>query len=233
MVTFPIVGVGASAGGLDAFRRLLSCLDANLGMAYVFIQHLDPTHPSLMPSLLSRMTVLPIREVQDGMRLQPDTIYIAPRGVEVELVESRFSTRPLSLSAPKAGLRTAIDHFFTSLAETHESGVIGILLSGTGSDGVAGLRAIKAKGGITFAQDEFSATFPQMPHNAEASGCVDSVLPPEAIAETLGKLSGNSRFMHALAETPGTETPGAETSFTKPASRNFRISSIGEKIAPT
>ncbi len=203
----PVVGIGASAGGLDAFRRLLSRLEASLGMAYVFVQHLDPTHQSLLPGLLSQMTVMPVQEVQEGMVVQPDTVYVVPAGAEISLLSGVFSLR---FFARQEGQRAAIDHFFTSLAEANQIPTIGVVLSGTASDGVVGLQSIKAKGGIAFAQDEHSASFPQMPHNAIAAGCVDAVLSPEAIAEALGRLSRNQYLTQAPALQPEAELPEAE-----------------------
>ncbi len=193
-VICPVVGIGASAGGLEAFTRLLEHLPATTGMAYVFVQHLDPTHPSLLPELLARVTTMPVREVTDGMSVEPDQVYVLPPNASLTLEKGIFMLGPLlSLS----GQRLAIDHFFRSLARERPSQAIGVLLSGTASDGTGGLQAIKAEGGITFAQDAHSAAFPQMPQSAIAMGVVDRILPPEEIARELTWLSHQSSLQEA------------------------------------
>lgn len=193
-VRFPIVGIGASAGGLEAFTRLLEHLPATTGMAYVFVQHLDPTHPSLLPGLLARMTAMPVREVVHGMPVAANQVYVLPPDATLTLEQGAFALGPLlSLS----GHRLAIDYFFRSLAHERGSQAIGVLLSGTASDGTQGLQAIKAEGGITFAQDVHSAAFPHMPQSAIATGSVDLILPPEEIARELTWLSQQPSLLEA------------------------------------
>ena len=213
-VVCPVVGIGASAGGLEAFTRLLEHLPATTDMAYVFVQHLDPTHASLLPGLLARVTTMPVREVTDGMPVEPNQVYVLPPNANLTLERGVFVLGPLlSLN----GERLAIDHFFRSLARERRSQAIGVLLSGTASDGTGGLQAIKAEGGVTFAQDAHSAAFPQMPQSAIATGAVGHILPPEEIARELTRLSQQSSFQEAqLPEShPPLELPtDEEQSFT-------------------
>jgi two-component system CheB/CheR fusion protein len=192
--TFPVVGIGASAGGLDAFTRLFSTVSATTGMAYVVVQHLDPTHASLLPVLLARVASLPVHAVQDGMTVEPNQIYVIPPQADMTLEHGALRLFPRRQDHNQ---HFAIDIFFFSLA--HECGplAIGILLSGTGSDGTVGLQEIKAEEGITFAQDTRSAAFPQMPQNAISAGCVDHILSPESIACTLPRLHTPTYLAHA------------------------------------
>jgi two-component system CheB/CheR fusion protein len=182
---FPIVCIGASAGGLDAFTRLLENLGTTTGMGFVIIQHLDPTHPSALPPLLAKKSTLPVTEARDGVRIQPNRVYVIPPDTVMTLSggKLRLATR---VSEKKF---MPIDHFMRSLAAEQHSLAIGVILSGTGGDGTLGLEAIHAEGGLTFSQDEQSAQYPGMPRTAIASGCVDSVLPPADIARELVKLS--------------------------------------------
>lgn len=182
---FPVVGIGASAGGLDALTQLFSALEVSTGMAYVVIQHLDPTHASLLPSLLARVTSLPVLEGQEGMALSPDHVYVIPAHADMTLEHGVLRLFP---RREERGRRFAIDAFFFSLAHERGPRAIGVVLSGTASDGTVGLQEIKAEGGITFAQDEQTASFPQMPQHAIAAGCVDQVLPPAEIARELTRL---------------------------------------------
>ena len=155
--TFPIVGIGASAGGLEAFTQLLHEIPIDTGLAYVLVQHLDPTHESMLPELLSRVTRMPVQQVQAGMRVEPNRIYVVPPNVSMTMTgtELRLVSRNVSF-----GLHMPIDHFFRSLAQEHGSRAIGIILSGAGSDGAMGLAEIKDRGGITFVQEERTARFP-------------------------------------------------------------------------
>ena len=147
---FPVVGVGASAGGLEAFTKLLQHLPADTGMAFVLVQHLDPKHESILASLLSRATKMTVREAANQTHVEPDHVYVMPPNSNMTLVDSMLQlTRRLDTRAA----HMPIDHFFHSLAGTQKHKAIGVILSGTASDGTAGLRAIKSEGGITFAQD--------------------------------------------------------------------------------
>src|SRR5436853_6254679 len=146
---FPVVGIGASAGGLEAFSQLLRHLPEQTGMAYVLVQHLDPSHGSVLPEILSRATRIPVTEVKDGTKVEPDHVYVIPANTSmvieggVLLLGARTLTR---------GIHMPIDEFFQSLPEDRDSQAICLILSGTASDGTEGCNAIKAPGGITFAQ---------------------------------------------------------------------------------
>ncbi len=175
-----VVGFGASAGGLEAFTEVLHALPSDLGMAVVFIQHLDPKHDSVLTDLLSRATKMPVHLVTDGMRLQPNHVFVIPPNTDLVALDGT-----LHLKARQAGPHMPIDCFFRSLAEVYGNKAIGVVLSGSASDGSLGLTAIKAAGGITFAQDPESARYDGMPRSAIHSGCVDFVLPPEGIAREL------------------------------------------------
>jgi two-component system CheB/CheR fusion protein len=182
---FPIACIGASAGGLDAFTKLLENLPASTGMAFVIIQHLDPSHPSVLPPLLSKKSVLPVTEARDGARVQRDHVYVIPP--DTIMTVSGGTLRLATRASEKRFM--PIDHFMRSLAADLQSRAIGVILSGTATDGTLGLEAIKAEGGLTFAQDEKSAQYSGMPSSANASGCVDFVLPPAEIARELVKVS--------------------------------------------
>src|ERR1051325_3588833 len=192
---FPIVGIGASAGGLDAFGQLLAALPEKTGMAFVLVQHLDPQHESLLAEILAPMSKLPVETVHDGIEVHPDRVYVIPPNTSMELQD-----RQLHLLAGDPGLHLPIDIFFRSLAEVQGSRAIGVILSGNASDGSLGVRAIKAECGITFAQDEATARFGGMPRNAAATGAIDYVLPPDEIGRELARL-GQHRFL--VAPRPG------------------------------
>lgn len=185
MDTFLIVGVGASAGGLNAFRRLLEHLPAEPGMSFVLVPHLSPSHESQMSSILQRSTKMPIREVKVGLVVvEPNHVYIISPNTMLVLAKGKLhATRP----RPAGPYYKCIDDFLVSLAEEARERAIGIVLSGALSDGAIGIKAVKSGGGITFAQDE-SAEFPAMPQAAIATGSVDFVLPPEAIAQQLVRI---------------------------------------------
>lgn len=183
--SFPIVGVGASAGGLEALERLLKHLPADTGMAFVVVQHLDPTHESRLAEILSRGTSMPVTEVQDKTRISPNHVYIIPPNANMFLEDGLL--RLEARKDPKARY-LPIDFLFRSLASTRKSKAIGVILSGTGSDGASGTKAIKLEGGITFAQDSASAKYFDMPQNSIRTGAVDFVLPPEQIADHLTRI---------------------------------------------
>jgi two-component system CheB/CheR fusion protein len=178
---FPIVGVGASAGGLDAFRRFLKAIPEDSGMAYVLVQHLDPSHQSILPEILAKATKIPVNEITDDIRLIPDHIYVIPENKALTSVDGVLKLTPRNRIKPNL----PINVFFTSLAEVHKGLAVGIVFSGTASDGTLGLKSIKEHGGITFAQDQESATYGDMPQNAVNAGVVDFVLAPEKIPQKL------------------------------------------------
>ena len=191
---FPIVGVGASAGGLEAFTQLLKALPSRTGMAYVLVQHLDPTHESALTELLARATEMPVRQVTDAMPVEPNRVYVIPPNVDMVISQGILRLTPRTETR---GHHMPIDRFLRSLAEDKGSNAIGVILSGTASDGTLGLAAIKGEGGITFAQDEKSAKYDGMPESAIAAGCVDLVLPPDGIAEELARICEHPYVAHS------------------------------------
>jgi two-component system CheB/CheR fusion protein len=181
-----LVGIGASAGGLEALSALIAVLPTDLGISYVVLQHLSPTHRSMMAQLLGRETAMAVKEVENGAPPEPDTIYVAPASSNVKLKDGHFEL----IEGPReATPRPSVSMFFTSLAEEKTEDAIGIILSGTGSDGSAGLRDIKAAGGYTFAQDPQTAKYTGMPQSAIDTGCVDWVLSPEGIAKEIAVIA--------------------------------------------
>ncbi len=183
---FPIVGIGASAGGLESFTHLLQEIPVTTGLAFVLVQHLDPSHESMLPELLSRVTRMPVQQVRHGMVVEPNKIYVSPPNANMTI--SGLVLKLASRSQAR-GLHMPIDHFFRSLAQEHGSRAIGIILSGAGSDGALGLAEIKEQGGITFVQDERTAKFPRMPHSAIMNGGIDFILPPAGIAQELARVA--------------------------------------------
>ena len=188
---FPVVGIGASAGGLDTFKRLLKAIPENSGMAYILVQHLDPSHESILADLLQRVTKIPVLEVTDNIKVAPDHIYIIPSN---KLLTATDGVLQLSARPPKNQRSMPIDLFFASLAEVHQSHAIGVVLSGTGTDGTLGLKAIKDHGGITFAQDQHSASYDAMPQSAIDADVVDFILTPENIPKQLLVLNENFKL---------------------------------------
>ncbi len=181
---FPVVGIGASAGGLEAFKRLLKSIPEQSGMAYVLVQHLAPNHESLLPDILQKVTTIPVLEITNDIKVEPDHIYVIPSNKMMIASDGVLLLAPRS-STHKYERNLPIDIFFTSLAEVHQSHAIGVVLSGTANDGTMGLKAIKDHGGITIAQDEASAAYEGMPNSAIQAGVVDFILPPEKIPEKL------------------------------------------------
>ncbi len=187
MDSCPIVGVGASAGGLEALTQLLAEVPADTGMAFVLIQHLDPTHPSLLADALARATTMTVGQAKDGERLVPDRVYVIPPDADVA-IRAGFLTL-VTRKTEARRLHLPVDYFLASLAEELGKRAIGVVLSGTASDGTEGLRAIKREGGITFAQEPKTAKFDGMPRSAIEAGVVDYVLPVPGIARELQRLS--------------------------------------------
>jgi two-component system, chemotaxis family, CheB/CheR fusion protein len=181
-----IAGVGASAGGLEALSALLEALPVDSGMAFVLIQHLDPTHESILTELLSKTTAMSVQEALDGMAVEANHVYVMPPNTNMAILHARLSLMP---RITERGQHLPIDYFLRSLADDQQNRAIGVILSGTASDGTQGLTAIKAAGGMTFAQDEQSAKYSGMPHSAAAAGVVDYILPPAAIARELMRIA--------------------------------------------
>jgi len=208
--SFPIVGIGASAGGLEAATELLECLPAGTGMAFVLVQHLDPTHESALTQLLSRATEMPVVEARNDLRLAPNCVYVIPPNKVITLSKKKLKLFPRGDGYDE---RMPVDHFLQSLAEEEGGNAVGVILSGTGSDGTRGLVAVKAAGGITFAQDEKSAKYNPMPLSAVTSGCVDFVLPPAMMAAELARIAGQLRNVPPAMEEGEPQQPGDERGF--------------------
>jgi two-component system CheB/CheR fusion protein len=181
---FPIVGVGASAGGLEAFTAFLKQLPSDSGMAFVLIQHLAPKQHSQLSEILSKATKMPVREIASSTTAEPNCVYVMAPGVCLGMKDGQIE---VDERGPDRNL--PIDYFLKSLARDNTSKAIGIVLSGTASDGTLGLKSVKAEGGITFAQEPTSAKFDGMPRSAIAAGVVDFVLPPGEIARRLVRLA--------------------------------------------
>lgn len=196
---FLIVGIGASAGGLEAFTALLRDLPASTGMAFVLIQHLDPKRKSLLSELLGRVTSLPVSDAADGTLVERDRVYVMPPNVNMSLSGHTLRLGPRTLHR---GQHMPVDIFLRSLAAERRSRAAAVILSGSLTDGALGVEAIKAGGGITFAQDEASAGQNDMPAAAIGTGCVDFILPPGGIARELVRLE---EHLHARAEPPAEE----------------------------
>jgi two-component system CheB/CheR fusion protein len=192
---FPIVGVGASAGGLEALEQFLGGVPENSGMAIVIVQHLDPTHQGIMHELLQRGTKMKVRQVKDRTRVQPDCVYIIPPNKDMSILHGVLHLLPPV--APR-GLRLPIDFFFRSLAADRKEKSIGVILSGMGTDGTLGLRAIKAAAGLVLVQDPASAKFDGMPRSAIESGQADVVA---AAPDLAAKLVGYVRHAPLLGKT--------------------------------
>ncbi len=198
---FPVVGIGASAGGLEALQELLGQVPSDGDMAFVVVSHQRTGHASLLPELLAKRTFMPVVEAADGARLQPNTVYLAPPDRDLAIDKGGFR-----LSEPRGEERPhlPIDHFFRSLAEEVGSDAVGIVLSGSGTDGTLGLKAIKGHAGMTMAQEVATARYAGMPQSAIASGAVDYVRGPAAMAEVLSTYVNRRRL---IAEAPERESP--------------------------
>lgn len=203
---FPIVGIGASAGGLEAFSELLGHLPTDTGMAFVLVQHLSPNQKSLLSEILGRTTDMPVTEVQDGMVVEPNHVYVIPPNTKMTIYQGVLHLTP---RGDIRGHFMSVDAFFFSLADDRKSQAIGVVLSGGDGDGARGLEMIKGAGGITFAQCEKSAKISSMPSTAAASGHVDFILTPREIAEELARLSIHPYIKHQ---------PPAQTTEVLPAS---------------
>jgi two-component system CheB/CheR fusion protein len=201
----PIVAIGASAGGLEAVSDLLKHLSPTTGLAYVYIQHLDPTHKSALSEILGRVTTMPVVQAENLQPVKPNHVYVIPPDKDMEVIDGVLTLEQRHRSG-QSTIHMPIDGFFASLAERQRDGAIGVLLSGTNSDGTIGLKAIKAAGGITFAQDE-TAAFQNMPKAAISEGVVDMVLSPAEIAEELDRLSKRSAIFQQTAIAESQEEP--------------------------
>jgi two-component system CheB/CheR fusion protein len=194
--TFPIIGIGASAGGLEALELFLKNVPAGSGLAFVIVQHLDPTHKGMLAELLQRVTPMKVMQIKDRTRVRPDRVYVIPPNKDLSILHGVLHL--LHPVAPR-GLRLPIDFFFRSLADDAEEASIGVILSGMGADGTLGLKAIKGKAGVVFVQDPASAKFDAMPRSAVDAGLADVVAPVEALP---GKIIAFLRHMPLIAR-PG------------------------------
>ncbi len=172
---FPIVGLGASAGGLEAFKQFFTHTPPDSGMAFVLVQHLDPTQESLLVDLIQRTTRMPVSQAREGIAVAPNHVYVIPPNRDMTLHEGHLHLRE---PGQRRGLRLPIDTFFRSLAEDRRDRAIGVVLSGTGSDGTLGLKAIKGEGGLTVTQDPATAKYDGMPNRAVDTGLIDYIRPP-------------------------------------------------------
>jgi two-component system CheB/CheR fusion protein len=177
-ISFPVVGIGASAGGLEALEQFLKNVPENSGMAFVIVQHLDPTHKGMMPELLQRFTGMPVAQVRDRTRVKPDCVYIIPANKDMSILHGVLH---LLAPAEPRGLRLPIDFFLRSLAQDRQEQSIGVILSGMGSDGTLGLRAIKEKAGVVLVQEPATAKFDAMPRSAIDAGLADITAPADEL----------------------------------------------------
>ncbi len=177
-----VIGIGASAGGLEALQDFFKTMPVETGLAFVVVQHLSPDYKSLMDELLARYTKIPIQIVSDGMEIKPNNIYLIPPRKNLPVFHDKLLLEEYN---PKKGLNLPIDIFFRSLANDKGKNAVGVILSGTGSDGTLGVRAIKEAGGMIMVQDEESAKFDGMPRSSIATGLVDYILQPAKMPEAL------------------------------------------------
>ncbi|MDY7574638.1 chemotaxis protein CheB [Actimicrobium sp. CCI2.3] len=198
------IGIGSSAGGLEALREFVACLSPGLNCIYVIAQHISPNYRSMMADILGRDTVLPVREAVDAELPAMDVVYIIPPGYNMVFRDERFH---LSIASPEISPKPSVNLLFQSLAETFDERAIGVILSGTGSDGTRGLRAIKAAGGMTYVQTPESAKFKGMPSSAIDDCVADRILTPGAIAHEVERLV---RFPDSVPENEGLEQRPAE-----------------------
>ena len=203
---FPVVGVGASAGGLEAFKRLIRAIPDSSGMAFILVQHLEPNHESMLTEILQKSTTIPIEEITNNVHVESDHIYIIPSNRLLTADNGHLQLKP----RPRNKKSMPIDVFFTSLAEVHGSHAIGVVLSGTASDGTQGLKAIRERGGLTFAQDQGSAAFQGMPQSAIDAGVVDFILTPEEIPLQLAR--STAEFKEGTAD-EANKHPDQENAF--------------------
>ena len=181
-LSFPIVGIGASAGGLEALEQFMSHVSVASGMAFVVVQHLDPTRKGLMAELLQRSTAMEVVQVKDHTRVRADCVYVIPPNKDMSILHG-----VLHLFEPTEarGMRFPIDYFFRSLAQAQHQQGVGVILSGMGSDGTLGVRAIKEKMGLVLVQEPSSAKFDSMPRSAIEAGLADIVAPVEELRSLL------------------------------------------------
>lgn len=209
---FPIIGIGASAGGLEALELFLTHVPIASGMAFVIVQHLDPTHKGMMPELLQRATAMPVTQAKNRMKIKPDCVYVIPPNKNLSILHD---TLYLLDPVETRGLRLPIDYFFRALADDRREQAVGVILSGMGSDGTLGFRAIKEHGGLAFAQDPASAKFDSMPSNAIRTGLVDFIASPAEIPSRLLEFLGHARRVVTGQPSGEVETEAQKSAFDK------------------
>jgi two-component system CheB/CheR fusion protein len=182
---FPVVAIGASAGGLEAYTEFFHALPADTGMAFVLVQHLDPSHHSILAEILARATRMPVEEVKPKVKIRQNHVYVIPAGASMSIADGSLMLTPRRKGP---GQHAPINIFMRSLAQERKSGAIGVILSGTGTDGTSGMEDIKAEGGITFVQEPASAKYDGMPGSAIDSGCVAFILRPRDIAREIARI---------------------------------------------
>jgi len=198
-----IVGIGASAGGLEALEQFFRQVPSRSGLAFIVVQHLDPTQKAMLAELLQRITAMVVREAKSAMRVEPNCVYVIPPNTELRVVNDVLNLEP---PAEPRGMRLPVNVLFSSLASTQGERAIGVVLSGMGSDGTLGLQAIKAVGGLTMAQRPDTAHFDAMPKSAIAAACADIVAPPAELP---------SRILAYIARVPDSDaTADGDDEFT-------------------
>ncbi|MDQ6903760.1 MAG: histidine kinase, partial [Bacteroidota bacterium] len=205
---FPVVGIGASAGGLEAFKKLIKEIPKNSGIAYILVQHLHPDHSSALPEILQRESKIPVEQISDNVKVEPNHIYVIPSNKMLIATDGilKLSPRP-----SKDQINMPIDIFFSSLAEVHQSHAIGIVLSGNGADGTKGLKNIKDQGGVTFAENPESSAYDSMPFSAIQAGVVDFILPPGEMPEQLIHLNKTFNILPSNEESPAVSNAEEES----------------------
>jgi two-component system CheB/CheR fusion protein len=196
----PVVGIGASAGGLEAFRAFLSAAPIDSGLAFVLVQHLAPDHRSILAELLQSVTAMPVHEIEDHITVEPNQVYVIPQDTSLTITDG---TLRLAQPAQPPGHRAPIDGFFMSLAEDQGENAACVILSGGGHDGTQGLRAIKEHGGLVLAQSAETATHDSMLRSAVQTGLVDFQLPVEAMPAKLRHYFDHLRDVHDMKDADG------------------------------
>ena len=201
---FPVVAIGASAGGLEAYTEFFHALPSDTGMAFVLVQHLDPSHHSILAEILARATRMPVEEVKPKAKIRHNHVYVIPAGASMSIADGSLMLTPRRKGP---GQHAPINIFMRSLAQERKSGAIGVILSGTGTDGTSGMEDIKAEGGITFVQEPASAKYDGMPGSAIDSGCVDFILRPRDIAREIARIQHHP---YLLPQEQAAVEPGKE-----------------------
>jgi two-component system CheB/CheR fusion protein len=203
MAHIRVVGLGASAGGLEALQQFIANVPPGSGLAYVVVQHLDPTHKAMLGELLQRTTAMPVREATGSMPVEPDVVYVIPPGSELTVANGRLH---LAQPAQPRGRRLPIDVLFCSLARDQGDHAVGVVLSGMGSDGTIGLQAIKGQGGLTLAQEPASAQFDSMPKSAIDAGVCDIVAPAAELPHRILAVTAKPPVTTAISAATGEDS---------------------------